>query len=81
MFWERILFMNEFTFETGMEELEKLVLSMENGNMPLEESFEAYRKGVEIYNALKKMLDEGDRRILEITRQGERDITGEGIVE
>ena len=73
--------MNEFTFETGMEELEKLVLSMENGNMPLEESFEAYRKGVEIYNALKKMLDEGDRRILEITRQGERDITGEGIVE
>ena len=73
--------MNEFTFEAGMEELEKLVLSMENGNMTLEESFEAYRKGVEIYNALKKMLDEGDRRILEITRQGERDITGEGIVE
>ncbi|MBQ3079126.1 MAG: exodeoxyribonuclease VII small subunit [Clostridia bacterium] len=67
----------KFTFEEGMEALEKLVNRMESGNLPLEESFQAYRDGVEMYKSLRAMLDEGDAKIKEITLAGDKDITGE----
>ena len=42
--------------------------------MPLEESFKAFEKAVELKNALQEMLDEGDRRIRVLTESGERTI-------
>ena len=42
--------------------------------MPLEESFKAFEKAVELKNALQEMLDECDRRIRVLTESGERTI-------
>ena len=67
----------KFTFEAGMEELEGLVARMESGDMKLDESFGAYRRGVVLYRALKKMLDEGDAKIRALTETGEVDLTKE----
>lgn len=67
----------KFTFEAGMEELEGLVARMESGDMKLDESFDAYRRGVVLYQALKKMLDEGDAKIRALTETGEVDLTKE----
>ncbi len=67
----------KFTFEAGMEELEGLVARMESGDMKLDESFDAYRCGVVLYRALKKMLDEGDAKIRALTETGEVDLTKE----
>lgn len=67
----------KFTFEAGMEELEGLVARMESGDMKLDESFDAYRRGVVLYRALKKMLDEGDEKIRALTETGEVDLTKE----
>lgn len=67
----------KFTFEAGMEELEGLVARMESGDMKLDESFDAYRRGVVLYRALKKMLDEGDAKIRAFTETGEVDLTKE----
>ena len=67
----------KFTFEAGMEELEGLVACMESGDMKLDESFDAYRSGVVLYRALKKMLDEGDAKIRALTETGEVDLTKE----
>ena len=67
----------KFTFEAGMEELEGLVARMETGDMKLDESFDAYRRGVVLYRALKKMLDEGDAKIRALTETGEVDLTKE----
>ena len=67
----------KFTFEAGMEELEGLVVRMESGDMKLDESFDAYRRGVVLYRALKKMLDEGDAKIRALTETGEVDLTKE----
>lgn len=67
-----------FTFEQGMEQLEKIVRGMETGELALEESFEAYKKGMELYKALTRMLDEGDARIRELSADaGARDVTEE----
>lgn len=67
----------KFTFEAGMEELEGLVARMESGDMKLDESFDVYRRGVVLYRALKKMLDEGDAKIRALTETGEVDLTKE----
>lgn len=67
----------KFTFEAGMEELEGLVARMESGDMKLDESFDAYRRGVVLYRELKKMLDDGDARIRMLTETGELELTRE----
>lgn len=70
--------MKKETFESRMEELEALVSALEAGDMPLEESFKAYERGMELYRSLDKMLNEGDARIRELTQMGEKEITEEG---
>ena len=67
----------KLTFEEGMSELEALVQALESGQMPLEESFKAYERAVEIKDALGKLLDEGDRRIRVLTQGGETALDGE----
>ena len=67
----------KITFESGMQELEELVRTLEGGQMPLEESFKAYERATELRDALKKLLDESDRRIRVLTEDGEREIAQE----
>ncbi|MBQ3268412.1 MAG: exodeoxyribonuclease VII small subunit [Clostridia bacterium] len=68
----------KITFEAGMEELEGLVRSLESGQMPLEESFKAYERAVELRDALNKLLDESDKRIRVLTESGETELDSEG---
>ena len=55
-----------------MQELETLIRALEQGQMPLEDSFKAFERAMELKNALQAMLDEGDRRIRVLTESGER---------
>lgn len=67
----------KITFEAGMEELEGLVRSLESGQMPLEDSFKAYERAVELRDALNKLLDESDKRIRVLTESGETQLDSE----
>lgn len=67
----------KFTYEEGMEKLENLLSRLEKGDMPLEESFQAYHEASEIYKQLHEMLDAGEARIFEIMKNGMKDITEE----
>ncbi len=62
--------MAKITFESGMERLESVVTMLEKGELPLEESFKAFEEGVKLSGALKKLLDDGDKRIRELTADG-----------
>ena len=62
----------KITFEEGMQELETLIRALEQGEMPLEDSFKAFERAMELKNALQAMLDEGDRRIRVLTESGDR---------
>lgn len=64
----------KLTFEDGMQELEEIVRSLEQGQMPLEESFKAFERAVDLKKKLEEMLDEGDRRIRVLTEAGEREM-------
>lgn len=65
---------SEFTYEQGMAELEAIVKSLEKGDMPLEESFAAFERGVKLSERLKKILEGGDARIRELTAHGEAEL-------
>ena len=67
----------KITFEEGMQELEGIVRALEQGQMPLEESFKAFEKATQLQKSLQDMLDEGDRRIRVLTENGERPLDGE----
>ena len=61
----------EFTFEKGMAELESIVRALESGQLALGDSFEAYRRGTELYKRLSAVLDEGEARVTMLTQDGE----------
>ena len=67
----------KLTFEDGMQELEEIVRSLEQGQMPLEESFKAFERAKVLQKTLQDMLDDGDRRIRVLTETGERELDGE----
>lgn len=70
----------KLTFEAGMQELEQLVAQLEKGEMPLEESFKAFERGMKISEKLRKILNDGDARIRELTASGEKPLdAGEDI--
>ena len=69
--------MTKFTFESGMDELETLVRDLENGALPLAESFQAFERGMALKKRLEKLLEEGDKRIRVLTESGEEPLEGE----
>lgn len=50
-------------FERALNELEKLVERMEEGELGLEESLKLYERGIELSNACQKALDAAEKRI------------------
>ena len=58
------------SFEEVLENLEKIVHSLENGDLPLEEALEYFEKGVSLSKECAKRLDAVQRRIEEILEDG-----------
>ncbi len=50
-------------FERALDELEKLVERMEEGELSLEESLKLYERGIELSKACQKALDAAEKRI------------------
>ena len=55
------------TFEQSLDELEKIVGSLENGSAPLEESITAYERGIALKKHCEKKLREASSKIEKIT--------------
>ena len=51
------------TFESALAELEKIVASMEAGQMPLEESLAAYRRGAELLKFCQSQLQSAEQQV------------------
>ncbi len=60
-----------------MTELETIVKALEKGDMPLEESFAAFERGVKLSERLKEILESGDARIRALTAHGEVELDAE----
>jgi exodeoxyribonuclease VII small subunit len=53
----------EKSFETSLAELEKIVVKLENGDLPLEDSLELFEKGITLSRECRDRLAKAERRI------------------
>lgn len=54
---------SKMKYEAAHGELEQIVLRMEGGQLPLEESISAYRRGSELLKHCQQLLADAERKI------------------
>jgi exodeoxyribonuclease VII small subunit len=54
---------NPSQFENAMEELEKLVEQMEQGDISLEESLKAFERGIKLTRTCQQALQEAEQKV------------------
>ena len=55
--------MEETNFEKTMEELEKITMELEKGDLNLDDSVKKFEKGMELSKNANKILEEAEKRI------------------
>jgi len=51
------------SFETCLDELDKVVKQLEAGDLPLEKSLELFERGMGLSDACRKQLEEAESRV------------------
>ncbi len=64
-------------FETALVELESIVRSLESGKSPLDESINAYERGIALKMHCEKKLEQARLKIEKITLKSDGKITTE----
>jgi len=62
----------ELSFEQAIKELTAIVAKIEQGQIPLQDSLEQYERGMALIKCCKKILDEAEKRIEQISESEER---------
>lgn len=60
------------SFESGLDELEKIVKEMESGELPLERALELFETGMRVSETCRKQLEEAESRVEILIRKGEK---------
>jgi len=63
--------MAEKKFEKALEKLETIVKGMEEGDMTLDESLKSFEEGIELSRFCMKKLDEAERKVEMLLRDGD----------
>jgi len=58
-------------FESAIAELETIVRTLEDGDLPLEKSLELYERGVQLSRFCHSKLEEAERRVEILNERGE----------
>lgn len=62
---------NKITFEDNLKELEKIIKKLEGSDCSLDESIELFEKGMKLSAECKKVLDDAEKRIAELSAKSE----------
>lgn len=57
------------SFESSLDELEKVVREMESGDLSLDRSLELFSRGIELSESCRKQLEEAETRIETLIRK------------
>ena len=60
-------------FEAALAELEQIVLRLEQGELPLEESLRQFERGVELTRSCQKALRQAEQKISILSRGADGD--------
>ena len=70
----------ELKFESALEELESLVAQMESGNLSLDESLQAFERGIALTRRCSTALKEAELKVQTLTQDGELvDLSTDGM--
>ncbi len=58
------------SFEAGLQELERIVKELEQGDLPLEESLRLFEAGMRISADCKRQLEEAETRVEILMKRG-----------
>lgn len=67
------------TFEASLNELEKIVKQLEDGDLPLEESLKLFETGVKLSRECRERLTSAERRIEVLMRDADGSINLEEV--
>ncbi|NLY10482.1 MAG: exodeoxyribonuclease VII small subunit [Firmicutes bacterium] len=73
--------MEKISFEEALEQLEKVVRQLEQGDVPLEESIKLFEKGITLSRICQKKLDQAEAKIEVLTKQDDEVIKESFAVE
>ena len=62
---------NSLNFEKSLEELEKIVNTLENNDISLDKAIELFEKGMELSNTCRKTLEIAETKITALTENKE----------
>ena len=54
---------NELNFESSLNELEKLVHSLENDNLSLDQSLATFEQGIKLSRSCQQALDKAEQKV------------------
>jgi exodeoxyribonuclease VII small subunit len=57
------------SFETSLDELEKVVKELEGGDLPLERAISLFERGVALSDTCRKQLEEAETRVEMLIRK------------
>ena len=58
-------------FEPAMKELDKLVATLENGDLPLDEALKHFEQGISLVRDCQKKLTEAEQHVAKLTKTAE----------
>jgi len=67
------------TFEQSLDELEKIVKQLEDGDLPLEESLKLFENGVKLSRECRERLSNAERRIEVLMKDTDGNFSVESI--
>lgn len=67
------------TFEASLNELEKIVKQLEDGDLPLEESLKLFEDGVRLSRECRERLTNAERRIEVLMREADGTVSLESV--
>ena len=62
---------NSLNFEKSLEELEKIVNTLENNDISLDKAIELFEKGMVLSNTCRKILEKAETKITALTENKE----------
>lgn len=66
------------TFEESLQELEKIVMQLEQGDVPLESALDAFKRGMELSNQCQDTLTKAEETLTKMMTEANEEISFEG---
>lgn len=57
------------SFESSLDELEKVVKELESGDLPLDRSLDLFSRGMQLSESCRKQLEDAETRVEQLVRK------------